>query len=743
VPTLAFPFIPAIAVRLGGTTFAALRACPPHRRARVTPQSSALKGQPAWRRPWFWPLAVLIAFGVILAICESQGWPFLRRPAERQLSQRLQRPVEFGDAFALHLLRSVRVSTDSLRIGPRTGPLALPDEPDLLRASDAYLEVPHGTAWRLMRGDTETAPHIRALRVGKVDAALRRDAQGNANWSFGAPRKNADAPRMDIPEFDELVIRNGHVSLDDRMLDADLDARVSTTEGAEADRPSGLRIDGKGSHRKSGFDFRVASTGVLPLVAPADAASAVPLSLEVEAGRSRASFVGSATDVISLRALDGTISLAGPSLAAVGDAVGVTLPTTAAFVLKGRLAKAGNAWSLKQADLRVGSSHVGGDFSFDRGRKVPLLKGELNGERLVLADLAPAFGAATPGAPNPPPPPGKVLPEREFDVPSLHAMDAAVSVRLKRAELGRIFARPLEPMQGDLTLEGGVLKISNLLARAAGGELKGGIGIDARNTALPAWSADVRWGGIELEEWLRPRNTTAKEVKSSGQKPGFVTGRLGGHANLQGRGRSTAKVLASTGGTLQAWVRDGTISHLLVEAAGIDVAQGLGLLVVGDDPLPMTCAALRAKVDKGVVLPEVAIIDTRDSTLFLAGAASLASEKLDLVLTVKPKDMSPATLRSAVLINGTFSHPQVHLDAKKLTFKAVAAAALASLNPLAALLPLFDPGDKAAAGGCERTLQKLRDADGPAGARDAKAPKATDRDIAKTAAAPASGPLRR
>jgi len=327
-------------------------------------------------------------------------------------------------------------------------------------------------------------------------------------------------------------------------------------------------------------------------------------------------------------------------------------------------------------------------------------------------------------------------------VPSLHAMDADVKLHVKRADLGRLFAQPLEPLQGDLTLAGGVLKISNLLARTAGGELKGGVGIDARNTAQPIWSADVRWAGVELDRWLRARNPTDKETQPNGDKPGYVTGRLGGHAQLKGVGRSTAKMLASLDGTLQAWVRDGTISHLVVEAAGIDIAQGLGLLIVGDNRLPMTCAALRAKVNNGVVMPEVGIIDTSDSTLFFSGAASLASEKLDLVMTAKPKDMSPATLRSAVLIDGTFSAPHVHLDTKQLTFKVVAAAALASLNPLAALVPLFDPGDKEAAGGCERTLQKLHDADGPAGTRDAKAPKATDRAVV-AGAKPASAPVRR
>jgi hypothetical protein len=39
---------------------------------------------------------------------------------------------------------------------------------------------------------------------------------------------------------------------------------------------------------------------------------------------------------------------------------------------------------------------------------------------------------------------------------------------------------------------------------------------------------------------------------------------------------------------VQAWVRDGTISHVVVEAAGIDVAQALGVMIIGDDRLRMT-----------------------------------------------------------------------------------------------------------------------------------------------------------
>jgi uncharacterized protein involved in outer membrane biogenesis len=381
---------------------------------------------------------------------------------------------------------------------------------------------------------------------------------------------------------------------------------------------------------------------------------------------------------------------------------------------------------LSDADLAVGSSRLSGAFKFDRSPKVPMLSGELRGSRLVLADLLPAFGAPRKGTGNPKPPPGHVVPQREFDIPSLHRMNAKVSLRLQRAELGNLFRQPLSPLQGDLSLQDGVLKINNLLARAAGGELKGSAGLDARNQAAPSWNADVRWAGIDLDQFLRPRNNTSQVPKASGENPGYVTGKIGGHAQLHAKGKSTAQMIGSTDGTVQAWVRDGTVSHLAVEAAGLDVAQALGVMVIGDNPLPMQCAVVKANAKNGRVQPELAIVDTKDSTLFASGWVSLDDESMDLVLTTKPKDVSPLTLRAPVHLQGTFAHPKVSIEKKPLERKLLAAAALALVNPLAALIPLVDMGDKEAAGGCQRTLQRLHDADGPAGVRDAKAPKARE-----------------
>ncbi|MBW8829453.1 MAG: AsmA family protein [Burkholderiales bacterium] len=712
---------------------------------------------PASKSRWriaAWPLGIVAAALIGVVVCETQGWPFLKGPVQQQLSKRLQRPVEFGDTFKLKLFGSIRVDTSSLRIGPPDG-LAADSllSGDLVNAKSAHLELPYATLRQLARKDNTEAPRIASLRFGEVDASLKRLADGHSNWAFAPTQAAATQRQFDLPTVDELVVEHGHVAFDDAVLKTSFAAKVSTSEGDRASvqngQAAGLVVEGRGNHEKLPFQFRVTSAGVLPLVAR-DTATAVPITIRLSGGsEAKFTFDGTGTDVLSFQAIDGTATLSGPSLAKVGDALGITLPTTERFTLKGRLSKSGQRWAFKNADLDVGDSHLGGNFSYDRAPQVPMLTGELNGSHLVLADLLPAFGAPKPGTEKAKAhvvaQGGRVLPDRELDIPSLRWMNANVKVRLTRAELGTLFRQPLAPLDGDLTLDGGVLRLSNLLARAAGGEVKGNLGLDGTQ-ANPLWTANVRWAGIELDQWLRPRNKTSQQPKPSGENPGYVTGRLGGHAQLQAHGRSTAKMIASTDGTVQAWVRDGTISHLIVEAAGIDIAQGLGLLIVGDDPLPMNCAVVKANAKAGLLTPEAAMVDTRDSTLLITGSVNLADERLALVMTSKPKDMSPATLRSPVRLEGTFDHPQVYLEKKPIGLKVLASAALAMVHPLAALIPLFDPGDKDGAGGCQRTLQHLRDADGPAGVRDAKAPKANDKSLPPDPAArhaAASAPMRK
>lgn len=681
------------------------------------------------RRAGWGLIGVLVLLILAVGICEILEWPFLRHPLENKLSQVMARPVSFGDRFGVRLLGSIRAHTDAMVIGPAAagGPTLVDDagKPrDFMRANSVKLALSYATLYHQWKGDGEPL-QVHLLDVDGLELNLKRNADGHANWQFGSASPATSASSPLLPRFDRLNVRNGEVRLQDDPLQIQADAMVTTHEGTAAaaapsasgasappvvriaaasavlpsssasaapvidDDTPGLHVDGKGSYRKAPLVLQLRSSGLLPLAASDGNSPAVPLWLDVHAGKARIRVDGTATDLLHFGGMDATFSASGPSLAAVGDALGVTLPTTAQFSTHGRLQKHGAVWDAGVAAMDIGSSRLHGQFRFDTGSAVPLLSGALQGSRLALADLGPAFGAGTPDTPTQQKP-GRVLPDREFDLPSLKAMNANVSVQLAVVDFGTERLEPFKPLEGRITLQDGVLTLSDLLARTSAGQVQGLVGLDSR-PALPQWNADLRWTGIQLDRFITTRDIAARK-NADGVKvnTGYISGALGGNAQLTGTGKSTAALFASLSGSARLWVRDGTVSHLAVEAAGIDVAQALGVFVKGDDKMKMQCALAQLQIADGKVTPEVGVIDTYDTTVLVSGNLSLANESLALKMTAHPHDFSPLALRSPIEVVGTFSDPHVRLQAKPLMVRAGAAAALSLASPLAALLALVD-----------------------------------------------------
>lgn len=683
-------------------------------------------------------LAGLAAVLIVLAVCEASGWPFLRAPLQERLATALKREVALTGDFRLRLLGSVRLSVDRLEIGPpawalngkpaaprsaqgaappATAPAsAPPDEQPPARfvlGEEVRLVLPYGTVWAALRGGSDEPLRVRALEVARFDAQLWRLADGRANWQFRQepppPSKEAAA----VPVFDRLVVGNGRIVYDDALRGLLLRARARTDEGARADATAGLVVEGDGRFRDGRFEFRVASRGVLPLIASEGAATPVPLSVRASTAGGRLAFEGQAVDILRLQGFDGRFQAAGPSLATMAGPFGLTLPTTPPFDLDGRLHKDGEVWKADVDKLHVGSSRLAGRFTYDRRPERPVLTGQLEGQRLVLRDLGPAFGAPARGAPRAQPTPasaqdGQVLPEREFNLPSLRRMDADVRVSLQQLDLGTEVLGDLRPLQGRIRLDDGVLRISDLVASAAGGRVTGAIGLDGRQR-MPRWDIDLRWAGVRLEQWLKVRNP--RDKRNDGSNAPYITGVLGGQAQLTGVGRSTADMLGSLDGRTALWVQNGELSHLVIEALGIDIAESLGILIRGDESLPMGCAVAQFTARKGRLQTDVGLIDTPDSTLLVEGNVSLAEERLSLQVKARPKDFTPLSLRAPIRIEGSFADPQIRPEGKTLGLKLLGAAALAAVTPLAAIIPLIDPGERTA-GGCQVALERLRGAPG-------------------------------
>lgn len=633
-----------------------------------------------WRRPRVVAVTVLLLLLTGIAIGEWRGWPFLESPLQNLLSGQLERRVRFIDdapgTFAMRFIGGVRLHSARLDIASTSWSTA----PHLLDGRDVALRLRYIDLWRAWRGQPL---RIESLQAGALDAHLERLADGRASWQFAAASSPDETTEW--PRFGEVRINDGLLRYSDLRHDVTLEARVSVA-GEQAD--SVLKVDLTGAYRDQPVQVTLRARGTRPESASEAQTTAVALTVSGSIGRAILDFTGSGRGVQDFAGLTGRFKLAGPSLAAIGDPIGVTLPGTPPFRATGTLTKSGGEWRVGIDDATVGSSRLKGDFLYRAGADRPLLSGRLGGARLLLADLGPALGGVRPA-----PREGKVLPGGAFDLAALRAMDADIAIDIAEVDLGTPLLGALQPLRAQLGLAAGVLSIGELEARTAEGWLKGDIGLDGRGD-LALWSADMRWGDVRLEKWLRQARTDA---------PPYVAGRLGGRATVTGQGRSTADILASLKGRVQVQLRDGRMSHLVVEAAGLDLAEALGLLVSGDSTLPLDCAVADIQAEAGVLRPQVMVLDTEDSTVSVSGSLSLAAETLDLTAIALPKDFSPLTLRSPLRVQGSLADPHVSLEKAPIGMKMAGAALLALLNPLAALLPLVDAGsideaDRLAAG---------------------------------------------
>jgi len=686
----------------------------------------AAKPPPKRRRGAWIALGVAGALVAAVAACEWQGWPFLARPAERWLSTRLQRDVSFEETDAsslrLHLLGGIQLSAGRVRVAnPAWSSLG-----PMLDATDATLKLRYRDLLAFRKGQEL---NVDVLRADTLALAVERRPDGRASWQFGEPKAAGQKPAFSGVRFGEVAVRQGSASVNDALLRLDAKAEfaltdagivgspaapasTSTTSAASAaSAPSanaaaprgGLTASAEGKYRDLPLHATLRSGSALGWLESGPQQSKLPMQLRVQVGRARLAFDGRASDLFGKLAMDGRYDVSGPSLDAVGEPLGLTLPTTRAFAMQGHADRNGNRWHTVVDSATVGRSRLAGEFTFDNPPgAVPALAGKLRGPLLWLADLGPAVGVPTPDQPAPAQPRDRVLPVREFDLPSLRRMNADVAIAIDRLESGSPRLQAVQPLLAHLRLADGVLDIDDLDARLAQGQLRGHIRLDGRQP-VALWEAHLTGTGLQLEQWvLQPRPDNL---------PPYATGRLGAQVDIRGRGRSTAELLASADGRAVVHWTQGTISHVAVEAAGIDIAQALGVMIRGDKALPVTCGAADLAIKDGRVTPKVMLIDTSDSTIWVDGSMSLATEQMQFVARVDPKDFSPLALRTPIHVDGSLNAPRLSLEKGPLARKVVPAVLLAMINPLAAILPLIDTGDdeaKKAVSACQAVTTARR-----------------------------------
>jgi uncharacterized protein involved in outer membrane biogenesis len=412
------------------------------------------------------------------------------------------------------------------------------------------------------------------------------------------------------------------------------------------------------------------------------------IDLRASAGATHAHARGKLLDPLQLRDFDLQLAMSGKNLADLYPLIHVAIPPTPPYALDGRFTRDGDTWKYEHFNGKVGESDLAGSASVTTGGARPFLRGDLVSKRLDFDDLAGFIGSA-PQTGNESSNPElqalaakraaspRVLPDTPYALDKLRAMDADVRLKAQRINAPSL---PLDDMDAHLKLEAGLLRLEPLDFGVAGGDIRSDIRMDARAAVIHT-RADILAKGIDLAKLFPDAKITQDAI-----------GHIGGHIMLAGTGNSIAQMLGSADGDVAVGMGKGRISNLLLEFAGIDIYESLKFLIGKDHQVPIRCAFGDFGVKQGLMSSRALAFDTTDTIIIGDGTINLRDETLALRLRPRPKDRSFLTLRSPLLVSGTFKDPGFRPDLARLGLRGVVALALGSIAPPAALLATIDLG---------------------------------------------------
>ncbi|MGH8029893.1 MAG: AsmA family protein [Arenimonas sp.] len=601
-------------------------------------------------------------------------WNMLKPWVERKVEAQTGRTFHIDGDLDVDLSMTPLVTLERVRFGN------LPGAKDKDMATSDKVQF-HLRLLPLLRGEVE----LPTLSLARPYLLLERDAKGRGNWVLNGDPIDPE----DLPHIEAMRVDDGKLDFRDPARRTNLAVAFRSGAPDKDARVAPLLIDGAG--RYVGNAFKVDGRIDSPLVL-ANQQRPYRIDLRANAGPTHATAKGYLLGPLQMRGMNLAFGLTGPDMGLLFPLIGVAIPTTPPYRLMGQLSRKGRTWHYDDFKGVLGDSDVAGDAavtSAGAGRTVPFLKADVLSRRLDFDDLAGFVGA--------PPQTGsketasaeqhkqaaelrtksKVLPDEPFDLAKLRGMDADVHWKATRVNAPKL---PIEAMDMHLFVDDAVMRLAPLDLGVAGGHITSTIRMDARRDTI-ATRADIRASGMSLPRLFPAADLTDTSV-----------GRVGGRLNLTAEGNSIARMAATADGDVGAVMGRGRISNLLMEYAGIDIAESIRFLLTKDRTIPIRCAYADFGVKQGVATSRQMAFDTDDTVIHGTGTIDLRDERLDLLLKPLPKDFSLLSLRAPLRVDGTFKDPDFHPDVKVITLRGAAAAILGSIAPPLALIAVVETG---------------------------------------------------
>lgn len=619
--------------------------------------------------------AVAVAVALLILALSLMDWNWLKHPLERAASVRFGRTVQIHGPLRVRLWsRTPTVTLDGLSVGNPPW-----------ESRRVMLEVQHVqvqlAASQLLRGHLV----LRRVELVQPELYLHQEKSGRANWTFenNSPTRAPNSPPSRLPAMQDLTIESGKLELIDELRRLKVTGTVEAHERATTQDPEPFHIKGEGTINNEPFRLHIAG-GPLVSLSPD---KPYPFRLAVQAGKNEIRAEGRVLKPFDLGALDLDVEAEGHDAAELYFLTQVTLPNSPPFKVKARVTRREQQFTVRELSGSFGGSDISGNVEVDMSRKRPNVRADLLSHRLRLKDLTAVTGASAAGvtptattAGNSPRTAEQLFPDAHLQVERVRAMDADVHFRATAIEAGTV---PFKQVAAHARLQQGVLDVDSFEFDLQQGRFAGELRLDAR-TRVPQVRLDLRGRDIDLEQF--------RAKSANGQPP--LAGIMQLRAQIAGRGDSVHAVMQDADGTLTLVVPHGEVRSAFAELTGVDVAEGLGLVLSkADERAPIRCGVARFALNTGTAQAQNIVFDTQNVLITGHGQVYLGPERLDLIVQGQPKKLRLIRIKAPVEVKGRLLHPTFSLEAgHALKQGGIAVALGAVLTPLAAIIAFVDPG---------------------------------------------------
>jgi hypothetical protein len=626
-------------------------------------------------------VAVLV---LLMVLCLTfMDWNLLKKPIERGASARFGRAVTIAGPLQVRgWSRTPTLTLNGLTVG---NPPWEPDRP-MLKVERVQLQL---ELLPLLGGHLI----LRRVELDHPDIYLHQEKSGRANWTFenNAPTKQRASRPANLPTMRDLVVDSGSLVLIDELRRLKIKGTVAAAEQASGKDSKPFRIEAKGTINEKPFRLDIAG-GPLQALTPDEP---YPFSMAIKAGDNQIQSEVKVLKPFDLAQLELDVNAEGRDLAELFYLTQITLPNTPPFKVRAHISCHGMHIGVRQIAASLGGSDVSGKVDIDASTKRPLVKADLLSRHLLLKDFAAITGskAQTTALATSPPgsaaPAGKeqsdtaahlLFPTARLQVERVRAVDADVHFRATSIEAGTV---PFTQVSLHLKLDDSVLTLEPLRFDMAQGRIAGNVHIDARSQP-PKVRADFQAEDIQLAQF-RGKGANAAPP---------IDGLLDARAVIEGTGDSVHQVMSDASGTFSVIVPQGDVRSAFAELTGVDVAEGIGLLVKKpDDRAAIRCGVAQFGVESGTAHVQNIVFDTQNVLIKGGGQVYLGSEKLDMTIQGQPKKVRVVRVRAPVEIRGQLLKPSFKLETGHLLKQGAIGAALGTvLSPVAAILAFVDPG---------------------------------------------------